>query len=71
LTIVRDQYDVPHIYGQTRAEVMFGAGYAGAEDRLFLMDVLRHCAEGTLAAFAGGSASTARWTRPNGATRWP
>ena len=24
LTIVRDQYDVPHIYGDTRAEVMFG-----------------------------------------------
>ncbi len=57
LTIVRDQYDVPHIYGQTRSEVMFGAGYAGAEDRLFLMDVLRHASEGTLASFAGGSAS--------------
>ena len=47
LTIVRDQYDVPHIYGETRAEVMFGTGYAGAEDRLFLMDVLRHTAEAT------------------------
>src|SRR5438105_3964569 len=57
LTIVRDQYDVPHIYGQTRSEVMFGAGYAGAEDRLFLMDVLRHAAEGQLATFAGGSTS--------------
>ncbi len=58
LTIVRDRgYDVPHIYGQTRGEVMFGAGYAGAEDRLFLMDVLRHSAEGDLASFAGGSAS--------------
>ena len=33
---------MPHIYGDTRADVMFGAGYAGAEDRLFLMDVLRH-----------------------------
>ncbi len=57
LTIVRDQYDVPHIYGETRAEVMFGTGYAGAEDRLFLMDVLRHTAEGQLAAFVGGSPS--------------
>ena len=36
---------------------MFGAGWAGAEDRLFLMDVLRHAAEGQLAAFAGGSVS--------------
>src|SRR6476646_174036 len=41
LTIVRDNWGVPHIYGTTRADVMFGAGYAGAEDRLFFMDVLR------------------------------
>jgi hypothetical protein len=57
LTIVRDQYDVPHIYGQTRQEVMFGTGYAGAEDRLFLMDVLRHTARAQLAAFVGGASS--------------
>jgi acyl-homoserine lactone acylase PvdQ len=56
LTIVRDKsYDVPHIHGDTRAETMFGAGYAGAEDRLFLMDVLRHTARAQLASFAGGS----------------
>lgn len=55
LTIVRDHYDVPHIYGQTRAELMFGTGYAGAEDRLFLMDVLRHSARAQLSSFAGGS----------------
>jgi acyl-homoserine lactone acylase PvdQ len=55
LTIVRDGYGVPHIYGQTRAAVMFGAGYAAAEDRLFLMDVLRHAARAELASFAGGS----------------
>src|SRR2546421_7650827 len=57
LTIVRDQWDVPHIYGKTRAEVMFGTGYAGAEDRLFLMDVLRNAARAQLASFAGGSPS--------------
>src|ERR1017187_5649238 len=57
LTIVRDNYDVPHIYAETRAELMYGAGYAGAEDRLFLMDVLRHTAEAQLASFVGGSQS--------------
>ena len=36
---------------------MFGTGYAGAEDRLFLMDVLRHTAEAQLASFVGGSPS--------------
>jgi acyl-homoserine lactone acylase PvdQ len=67
LTIVRDRYDVPHIYGQTRAEVEYGAGYAAAEDRLFLMDVLRHVSEASLSSFVGGSAGDramdeAQWT---------
>ena len=66
LTIVRDQYDVPHIYGQTRQEVMFGAGYAGAEDRLFLMDVLRHTGRAQLSSFAGGSPSN----RAMDGTQW-
>jgi hypothetical protein len=33
-TIVRDSaYGIPHIYGTTRADTMFGAGYAGAAER--------------------------------------
>jgi acyl-homoserine lactone acylase PvdQ len=56
VTIVRDKgYGVPHIYGDTRAALMFGIGYASAEDRLFLMDALRHAGQGELASFAGGS----------------
>jgi acyl-homoserine lactone acylase PvdQ len=55
-TIVRDKaYGIPHIYGDTRAGTMFGAGYAGAQDRLFLMDVLRHTGRAELASFLGGS----------------
>ncbi len=54
--IVRDkQFGVPHIYGQTRAELEFGIGYATAEDRLFFIDALRHAGQGELASFAGGS----------------
>jgi acyl-homoserine lactone acylase PvdQ len=56
VTIVRDRdYGVPHIYGDTRADLMFGTGYAGAEDRLFLMDILRHTGRAQLSAFAGGA----------------
>src|SRR5262249_9538312 len=52
VTIVRDKgYGVPHIYGDTRGDVMFGAGYGGAADRLFLMDVLRHTGRGDLSSF--------------------
>ncbi len=56
VTILRDKaYGVPHIYGETRADTMYGAGYAGANDRLFLMDVLRHTGRAELASFLGGS----------------
>jgi acyl-homoserine lactone acylase PvdQ len=55
VTIYRDTHDVPHIYGDTDAAAAFGAGYAQAEDRLFLMDVLRHYGSGTLAGFLGAS----------------
>ncbi len=55
VTIYRDRHDVPHVYGQTDQAMAFGAGFAQAEDRLFLMDVLRHYGSGTLASFLGPS----------------
>ena len=65
VTIVRDTtYGIPHIYGDTRADTMFGAGYAGAADRLFLMDVLRHTGRAELASFLGGAnagADASQW----------
>jgi acyl-homoserine lactone acylase PvdQ len=64
LTIVRDAgYGVPHIYGQTRGDVEFGTGYAAAQDRLFLMDVLRHAARAQLSSFAGGDPSNREMDR--------
>ena len=56
VTIVRDKgFGVPHVYGRTRDGAMFGLGYAGAEDRLFFMDALRHAGRAELSSFAGGS----------------
>jgi acyl-homoserine lactone acylase PvdQ len=56
VTIERDKsFGVPHIYGDTRAALMFGIGYATAEDRLFFIDALRHAGQGNLAQFAGGA----------------
>nr|BFE62090.1 penicillin acylase family protein [Dactylosporangium thailandense] len=56
VTIVRDKaLGVPHVTGTTRAGTMFGAGYAGAEDRLFVMDLLRRVGRGKLTPFAGGA----------------
>ncbi|MFR9775623.1 penicillin acylase family protein [Micromonospora sp. MS34] len=56
VTIVRDSATgVPHITGTTRSGTMYGAGFAGAQDRLWVMDLLRHVGRGTLTPFAGGA----------------
>lgn len=56
VTVVRDKKaGVPHIYGTTRAGTMFGAGYATAENKLFLMDVMRRAGRGQVTPFAGGA----------------
>jgi acyl-homoserine lactone acylase PvdQ len=39
LRLVYDSYGVPHIYGQTRADVAFGAGWATARDRGLLLQL--------------------------------
>ncbi|MCU1593666.1 MAG: Penicillin amidase, partial [Frankiales bacterium] len=55
--IVRDdRFQVPHIYGATRSGAMYAAGYATAQDRLFLMDALRRTAEGSTTELLGESA---------------
>lgn len=56
VTIARDKATgVPHIYGTTRSGTEFGAGYAAAQDRLWLMDLFRHVGRGELTSFAGGA----------------
>ncbi|MEU9138806.1 penicillin acylase family protein [Streptomyces sp. NPDC048404] len=58
VTIVRDKKTgVPHITGTTRYGTEYGAGYAAAQDRLWLMDVFRHVGRGQLTSFAGGAPS--------------
>ncbi len=52
-TIQRDQFGVPYITGATYNDTMFGAGYAAIQDRMFLMDVLRHTGAARMAEFVG------------------
>jgi acyl-homoserine lactone acylase PvdQ len=57
--IFRDKrFGMAHIYGATRDDVMWAAGYAQAEERLFLMDAVRRTAEGNLAGLLGPSAAS-------------
>lgn len=53
VTIERDSFGVPFITGATFEDVEFGAGYAATQDRMFLMDALRHAGRARLAEFAG------------------
>lgn len=51
--IVRDNASVPHIFGQTDADVFFGLGFAHAQDRLWQMSMLRRTAQGRLSEIFG------------------
>ncbi|WP_293576321.1 penicillin acylase family protein [Phaeobacter sp.] len=54
--IVRDNANVPHIfgsYGASDEDVYFGLGYAHAQDRLWQMTVLRRTAKGRLSEVFG------------------
>ncbi len=53
VTIQWDKDGVPHITGETDADLAYGAGYANIETRMFLTDVLRHTGAATMAQFVG------------------
>jgi penicillin amidase len=51
--IVRDQADVPHVFGASDTDVFFGLGYAHAQDRLWQMTILRRTVQGRLSEVFG------------------
>ena len=53
LEIVRDNANVPHIFGQTDDDTYFGLGYAHAQDRLWQMLMLRRTGQGRLSELFG------------------
>jgi len=56
VVVRRDKkFGVPHITGETRYATLFAQGYTGAEDRLFLMDALRHIGRARASEFLGAS----------------
>ncbi|WP_299140999.1 penicillin acylase family protein [uncultured Tateyamaria sp.] len=51
--IVRDNANVPHIFGDTDTDVFHGLGFAHAQDRLWQMMMLRRTAQGRLSEVFG------------------
>jgi acyl-homoserine-lactone acylase len=61
VTILRDEYGVPHIFAQDAASAAFGSGYAQAEDRLEEMLKNYRRAEGTMAEAFGAKFFNDDW----------
>ncbi len=53
--IVRDNANVPHIFGPADEDVFFGLGFAHAQDRMWQMTTLRRTAQGRLSEIFGAS----------------
>lgn len=53
--IVRNNANVPHVFGERDEDVLFGLGYAHAQDRLWQMVTLRRTAQGRLSEVFGQS----------------
>lgn len=51
--IIRDNFGVPHIFGQNAEDVSYGAGYSQAQDRLWQMHVFRRIGEGRFTELFG------------------
>jgi acyl-homoserine lactone acylase PvdQ len=49
LRLIYDSYGIPHIYGQTRADVAFGSGWSTARDRGLLLQLGRGPARAAVA----------------------
>ncbi|HSP38900.1 MAG TPA: penicillin acylase family protein [Frankiaceae bacterium] len=58
VTIKRDRFGVPYVYGTTDNDTAYGAGYAGTQDRMFVMDAIRYAGAGRLSELEGGTPST-------------
>lgn len=58
VTLRRDGWGVPYVEGADRASAQYGMGYAAAEDRLWLFDVLRQVGRGRVSEFLGPSPTT-------------
>ena len=51
--VVRDDHDIPQVYADTDADLMFAQGYVHAQERFFEMDFRRHVTAGRLSEMFG------------------
>ena len=56
IEIYRDSLAIPYIFAETDEDVAFAIGYLHAQERLFIMDIIRRAGEGRLAEILGEKA---------------
>jgi penicillin amidase len=66
VTIIRDNYGVPHVFANTKEGLGFGAGYAMAQDRLWQADLYRRQGYGSLAELGLAPVETDLYIRSMG-----
>lgn len=54
--IARDTQGIPHVYSKSKKDLMFGMGYAAAQDRLWTYHIKRLFLRGRLAELFGAEA---------------
>lgn len=59
VTILRDEKGMPYIYAENYRDLIFGQGFAAAQDRLFQMQLMLLQAQGRLSELAGEMARDA------------
>jgi penicillin amidase len=57
ITVLRDEWGVPHIYASNTDDLFFAQGFVSAQDRLWQMDMWRRGKEGRLAEVLGPRAA--------------
>jgi penicillin amidase len=56
VTVARDKFGIAHIRAENAEDLFFAAGYAMAQDRFMMMDLLRRAASGRLSELLGSPA---------------
>ncbi|MFX0032538.1 MAG: penicillin acylase family protein, partial [Candidatus Hermodarchaeota archaeon] len=69
ITIIRDDYGVPHVFANKKENLAFGCGYAMAQDRLWQADLYRRQAFGSLAELGLASIDQDYYIRSMGYSR--
>ena len=55
VTVIRDDWGIPHIFAEYEEDLFFAQGYCHAQDRLFQMDMWRRQVRGRMSELLGES----------------